>query len=159
MLVDAFDNWSFYYPNNALWKQAFSFLAALTPDSEPTDMVPILEEKMMARVMCYETRAVADAVLEAHDNYVDIQMSLVNTECIDWFPRSALTIKTPYNSDSDAVFFERPPLQPVRIYNQPGMFTVLFPQDAHAPQLMAGNAPETVKKVVVKVRLSALQEG
>lgn len=109
--------------------------------------------------MRYDTVSVEDAVLEAHDRYLDIQMSLVNTECIDWFPRTALTIQTPYNPDSDALFFERPRDGAVQVVNRPGIVTVLFPQDAHAPQLRCGSAPGWVKKVVVKVSLEALRDA
>ncbi len=158
MIVDAFENWKFYYPGNEIWRCAFEYLRSLTPDAAPGEMTPILNDRVKGRVMCYETMSAEKAVLEAHDRYLDIQMSLVNTECIDWFPRASLTIQTPYNPDSDALFFERPRNGVVRIVNRPGIFTVLFPQDAHAPQLMCDSTPDRVKKVVVKVKLAALQE-
>lgn len=157
MIVDAFENWNFYYPGNDVWQCAFEYLGALTPETEPGEMISILKDRVKGRVMCYDTVSAEKAVLEAHDRYLDIQMSLINTECIDWFPRASLSVKTPYNADSDVVFFERPGTGAVRITNRPGTFTVLFPQDAHAPQLMCGATPDRVKKVVVKVELAALQ--
>ena len=157
MIVDAFTNWNFYYPGNAVWRCAFEYLQSLTPEAEPGEMVPILDDRIKGRVMCYDTVAVENSVLEAHDRYLDIQMSLVNTECIDWFPRATLTVKTPYNPESDVLFFERPVNGAIRIINRPGIFTVLFPRDAHAPQLMHGATPDHVKKVVVKVNLAAVQ--
>jgi len=157
MIVDAFTNWNFYYPGNAVWRCAFEYLKSLTPDSEPGEMLSILDDRVKGRVMRYDMVTVENSVLEAHDRYLDIQMSLVNTECIDWFPRATLTVKTPYNPESDALFFERPENGAIRITNRPGIFTVLFPQDAHAPQLRCDATPGWVKKVVVKVKLTALQ--
>ena len=159
MIVDTFENWRFYFSDCQAWQCAFDYLRTLTPDAEPGEMTSVMGETVMARVMCYETRPVENAVLEAHDRYVDIQISLVNTECIDWYPRASLMTKTPYDVNADVVFFDRPDAAPLRVVNRPGMFTVLFPQDAHSPQLMPGTTPGLVKKVVVKVLASALQTG
>lgn len=159
MIIDFIPKWRCYFPGNAAWQSAFTFLESLSVDAEPTEMVPILGDRVMARVMSYTTRTEDDAVLEAHNTYVDIQTSLLNQERIDWFPRATLTIKTAYNATSDAIFFVRPERSPISIINIPGQFVVLFPQDAHSPQLVVGSTPELVKKVVVKVKLSELCPG
>lgn len=158
MIVDTVENWSKYFSGNDVWRQAFEYLSSLTADTEPGEMTSILDDRLRARVMCYSTLSPEQAVLEAHDKHVDIQMSLKDTECIDWFPRAVLTAKGAYDAGSDATFFERPAFAPVRVVNRPGIFTVLFPQDAHSPQLNPGLEPGTVKKVVVKVLASALQD-
>jgi YhcH/YjgK/YiaL family protein len=41
------------------------------------------------------------------------------------------------------------------VTNRPGHCTILFPEDAHMPKLSIG-VPRIVKKVVVKIRVSAL---
>jgi|LSQX01.3.fsa_nt_gb biofilm protein TabA len=156
MIVDIIDNWKKYYPNNALWQQAFDYLLSLNEDTPPCEMQSLVGDQVKGRVMCYTTCAPEDTVLEGHDLYVDIQMSVTGTECIDWFPRSQLTIKTPYDPASDALFFERPDFGPVRVLNRPGFFTVLFPQDVHATQVWENARPVEVKKAVVKILLSAL---
>ncbi|MFV0349350.1 MAG: YhcH/YjgK/YiaL family protein, partial [Halodesulfovibrio sp.] len=38
-----------------------------------------------------------------------------------------------------------------------GVFSVLYPEDVHAPGVAKEGIPEPVKKVVVKIRLSRLQ--
>ena len=157
MIIDTLENWPKYFRSNDVWRQAFEYLASLTADAEPGEMTSILDDRLRARVMRYATMSPEQAVLEAHDKHVDIQMSLVNAECIDWFPRAGLTPKCAYDPGADAIFFERPDFTPVRVFNRPGVFTVLFPQDAHSPQLTPGQAPEMVTKVVVKVLASALQ--
>jgi biofilm protein TabA len=152
MIVDSLGQWGLYFPQNEVWECAFAYLHTLTGSAEPTEMKPVLDDRVLARVMSYQTCSAEDAVLEAHEIYVDIQMSLINGEGIDWFPRSLLTAVTPYDQNSDVLFFKRPDFAPVHIINKPGMFTVLFPSDAHAPQLMAGTEPDLVKKVVVKIK-------
>jgi YhcH/YjgK/YiaL family protein len=152
MIIDRIENWKKYF-DGPVWQKAFEYLGALGPDSPDTEMLPLMGDNLKGRVMTYDTKTPEDAeIIEAHDQYVDIQMSLRGTEIIDWFPRAALTVKTPYNAESDAVFFGLPGPSPVRVRNEPGMFTVLFPQDAHMPGLNPGAASENVKKVVVKVK-------
>jgi YhcH/YjgK/YiaL family protein len=102
--------------------------------------------------MTYQTCLPEESVLETHDKYIDIQMSLMNSEAIDWFPRHVLEVRVPYDPDLDRTFYHRPEMAPVRINNFPGFFTVLHPDDAHMPKLMTAGKPELVKKVVVKVR-------
>jgi len=156
MIVDHIDNWALYSEAEA-WRVAFEYLLALGPDAEPTEMTPVMGKDVMARIMRYDTRTVDEAVLEAHNQYVDIQMTLNGGEGIDWFPRALLTGKAPYDPDNDVVFFHRPDtIAPVRVPNLPGRFCALFPNDAHSPQLVLGDAPAAVKKVVVKIRASAL---
>lgn len=155
MIVDHIGNWA-AYNTSAPWKFAFDYLHSLTPEAETTEMTPLMGDDVLARVMCYETRSVDDAVLEAHDAYVDIQMTLAGGEGIEWFPRSTLTVKTPYDAAADVVFFYRPDIAPVRIQNVPGMFSVFFPDDAHSPQLTLGDAPALIKKVVVKLLAAAI---
>ncbi len=106
---------------------------------------------MYAVIMTYDTCAPQDALLETHDRCIDIQVSLKNSEAIDWYPRSSLRIQNEYDPDRDRTLYRRPGVAPARVCNCPGFFTVLFPQDAHMPKLMTGSRPEQVKKVVVKV--------
>jgi biofilm protein TabA len=156
MIVDHIDNWTLY-SKAEVWRVAFEYLCALSPDAEPTEMTPVMGEDVMARVMHYDTRTVDEAVLEAHNQYVDIQMTLDGGEGIDWFSRAALMEKAPYDPVNDVVFFHRPDtVAPVRVSNLPGRFCALFPNDAHSPQLVLGDASGAVKKVVVKIRASAL---
>ncbi|MBI3117876.1 MAG: YhcH/YjgK/YiaL family protein [Candidatus Hydrogenedentes bacterium] len=155
MMADRLINWKRYFSGEP-WTKAFEFLETLTPESEVNNLIPIQGEDIFARIMSYPTRPPEEAMLEAHDNYIDIQMSLVNTEGMEWYPRPPLEIKIPYDTSSDALFFHRPGNAPVFIRNAPGMFVVFFPNDAHLCQVMCSDARETVKKVVVKVRLALL---
>jgi YhcH/YjgK/YiaL family protein len=69
-----------------------------------------------------------------------------------WFPVAGLEVKTPYDPEKDVEFYHRPGAGPARVNVSPGTFVVLFPWDAHMPQLAVEGVPTTVKKVVVKIR-------
>jgi len=151
MIVDRLENWRHYFTGPA-WTRVFGFLASLTPDAE-SGVTHIDNEAIYARVMSYETRGPDDAVLETHEQYVDVQMALAGAEGIDWFPKSGLEVKTPYDAVTDVTFYHRPGVSPAHVDVHPGTFAVFFPEDAHMPQLVVGDAPAEVKKVVVKVHV------
>ena len=156
MIADRLGQWEHYF-SGEVWECAFRFLESLHPDSEETKTT-LQGDDMFACVMSYETRSIQEAKLEAHRKYIDIQMTLVGAERIDWFPLENLEVKTPYD-DTDFEFYHRPGDAPIHIDNHPGNFAVLFPDDAHMPQLVVGDAPKIVKKVVVKVRLDLVRDS
>ena len=156
MIVDHIDNWR-KYPLGAAWEDAFSFLNALDP-SAPEEETKIDGDRLFARVMSYATRdeTSSDAVLEAHRRYADIQMALIGSERIAWYPTTSLNAKTAYDQEKDVQFFdyERPADVQVSVF--PGTFVFLLPQDAHMPQLKTDGRGGDVKKVVVKIDLDLL---
>ena len=150
MIVDSLDNWRATF-RGPLWTQVFHALEQLTPET-PEGETRLDGDNLIMRVMSYDTRPPEQGALEAHRDYIDVQMPLVAGEGIDWYPVSGLAVRTAYDAAKDVIFFERPTRMPVRVNLFPGSFCVLLPTDAHMPQLMTGNAPERIKKVVVKVR-------
>lgn len=88
------------------------------------------------------------APLEAHRQYIDIQLPLSGTESIGWKPLDACQCPTaPYDAARDIVFFDDAydTVIPVGC----GQFVVFFPNDAHAPAMTDG----TLRKLVVKIRI------
>lgn len=151
MIHDRLENWTLYF-NHPVWRTAFDYLAGLSEESEVLKRVEIQGSDIYASLQSYLTIRPEDAQPEAHNRYIDIQMSLSNCEVIEWFPRKQLQQHTPYSGTDDIEFFHRPGPAPVRIGNCPGFFTVLFSEDAHLPKAMCGSTPDQVKKVVVKVK-------
>lgn len=150
MIVDRLENWQRYFRGEA-WRKTFEYLMALTPDA-PEGIIEIQGRDIYARVMSYETTMEDQSALEAHREYIDIQVSLVNEERIDWFPLKGLTPKDDYNPEKDVIHYHSPRTAPAHVAMQPGMFAVLFPEDAHMPKLITAR-PHWMKKVVVKLRI------
>jgi len=153
MIVDRIEHWRRYQGGDA-WETACTYLEGLDATAEVCDHHPLSEEDVFARVLSYPTRSREEAVVEAHEEYIDIQLSLVSSEGIDCFQRSGLAEETRYNAANDVTYFRKGVLPVARVINVPGQFTVLFPEDAHMPQLIVGDASRMVKKVVVKLRAS-----
>lgn len=157
MIAARLADWRHYF-QGPVWESAFAFLEQLPVGSPDNDgLVPIPDSALRYRVMSYPTRGPEGGVIEAHDTHVDIQMSLVGAEAIDWYERSGLVASQPYDAENDYVLFEKPGSITGSVINAPGYFSVYFPEDAHMAQQMVGGVVETVRKVVIKVPLSLVR--
>lgn len=95
------------------------------------------------------TRPAADAPLEAHRLYIDVQVVLAGTDTIGWSPLEACrTEAVPYDPIKDIVFFRDAPAALIAV--TAGHLAIFFPEDAHAPLIGDGSS---VKKQVIKVRV------
>ncbi|MBC8207206.1 MAG: YhcH/YjgK/YiaL family protein [Kiritimatiellales bacterium] len=154
MIIDSIKNHTLY-PYGDLWAKAFDFLRTATPELEDGKVV-LDGDDLFAGINCYETKARADAKLETHQHYVDIQVLLSGTECLEIFRKDGLSVSEPYDPNKDAEFYEVPETAPVRVTLKPGQFIVFFPEDAHMPSLNAGDRSKPVQKVVIKLRADRL---
>ena len=155
MIIDTVDNWQ-HYPLGAAWKEVFNFLQTLTPDSEEKKYT-IGDDDIFAQISSYKTCAPETTELETHDKYVDVQMVLSGGEKMECAPRAELEISVPYDSDRDVAFYKSLDPRPIQVEMVPGTFVMLFPHDAHMPELMRGGKAELVKKVVVKINAELLK--
>ena len=96
----------------------------------------------------YETQPLNDTP-EAHVKYIDIQCLLYGKEHMNVGALEDMTEEVLPRPEGDIRFY-RGPTDTVTLC--PGKFAVLFPGDAHAPNIAVG-APEKVRKVVVKVKV------
>ena len=100
-------------------------------------------------VQRYKTKDASEGKFEAHRKYIDIQAVLKGKEIIGYANIDSLKENVPYKED--IVFFETPDdYNEVKL--QDGMFTVLFPEDAHMP-LLDYNGKNDVVKIVVKIKI------
>jgi YhcH/YjgK/YiaL family protein len=157
MIIDTLANWE-HYPLGTAWQRVFEFLQSLTSAAEEKRYA-IQGDEIYAMISRYETRTPETAKLETHRKYVDIQVVLQGRERLEWFPRAGLTSETPYDPAKEAEFYRRAFPGPVQVDLSPGIFVMLYPQDAHMPGLTIGQKPERIKKVVVKVAVELLAAG
>jgi len=130
MIVDRLENWK-TYPLGETWKRAM--------------------------VVSYQTRSAETAAFEAHRKYADIQAVLSGEETLEWAPLEGLELRDRYNEGKDIEFHKRIDGTGVPLILRPGLFTLLLPQDAHAPQLHVGDTPNKVKKIVIKLDIDLLR--
>lgn len=147
MIIDRLENLAEYACLNPLFAEAMDYLHnhdLLDAEIGKT----VLKEKDLSVTIAYAPpKTKEEAKLEAHKNYIDIQIPLTGVEVMGYTP-SACCEETmvPYNSEQDIVFFTGTAQSYMAV--EPGMFAVFFPQDAHAP----GITQSGVKKAIFKVK-------
>ncbi len=130
-----------------------SFLSTLTAET-PVGHYEICDG-IFANIDEYNTKAPINCDLEAHRKYIDVQLLLAGEEQIDFCNINELVIKIPYGEARDVMFFQlREKVN--SLYLKPGNFALFYPEDAHRPQMAVSSECRKVKKVVVKILLSAL---
>lgn len=150
MIVDSVINITRYIPEASVSKVQ-GFMAKVNP-SMPEGYHPIDGDNIYARVMSYNTSARKDCKIEAHNEYVDVQSTLIGSEGIEIFDRSALNVEAAYDKEQDVEFFEETIPSYLFVDNQPGRFSMIFPEEAHRPQISVNGKNEVVKKFVIKIR-------
>jgi len=150
MIQDHLGQSSRYTAPHPRFAAAFDFLANLPADL-PAGRTEIDGTNVFALVQRYTTRAAANAVFEAHRQYIDVQFVQAGRETILWAPLVALAqVTQPYDAEKDVAFFAAPDRwTPLRL--EENQFAILFPDDAHAPCLDCAGRGD-VPKVVIKAR-------
>lgn len=126
------------------------FLKTLSKDT-PVGHYEI-EDGTFANVDVYTTKLHKDCKLEAHKNYIDIQMLLDGVEELDYTAVEGLKISEAYDENRDVMFFEPPQKSLDTVILQGDKFAFIYPHEAHQPQMARCGQPQEVKKVVVKIR-------
>lgn len=109
-----------------------------------------IDEKTYANIEEYNTKSHENCNFEAHKRYIDIQILLKGEERLDFRHTEGLTIKEAYNDEKDIMFFEdKETIGTVKLTD--GYFAMLFPHDAHRPQMNSSEVSKCVKKVVIKI--------
>ncbi|MBP3924763.1 YhcH/YjgK/YiaL family protein [bacterium] len=136
------------YPN--IKKEAVDFIKNLDI-SIPSGRVEIAEG-IYANIEEYSLKNFDDTKMEAHKDYIDIQILLKGYERIDFTDVSDLKINIPYDEKRDIMFLSNPEKYNT-IYLDGENFALIYPHEAHRPQISPDEKCNVVKKVVVKIKV------
>ncbi len=145
MVVDSLQSAERYFELHRRFPAAFDFLRSPGVGALPSGRHSIDGDNLFAIVSQGPARTRAEARLEAHRKYIDIQMVLKGTDEMGWKTISACRVGGGYDDDRDVQFFDDSPSAWVAV--TAGTFCIFFPTDCHAPLVGEG----TIHKVVVKV--------
>ncbi len=109
-----------------------------------------------ANVDEYTTKLHENCKPEAHKKYIDIQIMLDGVEELDYTDIEGLDVSEAYDSARDVMFFAKPERVLNKVVLAAGKFILLYPHEAHQPQMAYKNLPAAVKKVVVKIPVDRL---
>jgi YhcH/YjgK/YiaL family protein len=157
MIVENISNWKIHF-RNPVWEVVFAEIKLLNQHT-PGGERKIQNDDVILKVFSYETVSPQDprAELESHRKYIDIHMTIMGCEKIEWYPASLLTAKGLYNDEEDAIYYERKEAPAgAEIIMYPGIFAALWPEDAHMPRIMTDGKSELIKKAVCKINVDII---
>ncbi len=149
MILDSLRNSARYYALNPRLKRAFEYIASTNLEALEAGRHDIEGDDIFVNVMEVGLKKPADAKLEVHNVYLDIQVLVCgDEERFGWSERAAVSKPLgDFDAQKDIQFFDDAPQTYYAMRR--GQFTILLPDDAHAP--MVGEGP--IKKIIVKVRM------
>ncbi len=150
MVLDQIANAALYHPLGPGFKLGLQYLRDFNPET-PVGKLELDGRNVRATIESYTTAPAPGRDYEAHRLHADIQYIVSGEELIYHAPLGRLRETKPYNLEKDVTMYDGDDIQP--IYLQPGQFAILWPQDAHKPNI-SWRGPTANKKVVIKVRIA-----
>ncbi len=151
MILSTLSLSSRFAPLHPLFPRAFEFIRNTDLLALEPGIYPIVGDDLFAIVENADGRSRADAQLECHRKYIDIQLVLEGTDEMGW--KALADCHNPvsdYSAEKDIQFFHDAPA--TWIVTPPGAFCIFFPDDAHAPLVSTGN----IRKVIFKIAVDAV---
>ncbi len=146
MIFDTLDQADRYLASHPLFARAFAFLRDTDLKALEPGIHAVQGEQIFAIVEVCSGRTRAEAKLECHRRYIDIQLVLEGVDEMGWKPLAeCVDPATDYDAARDIRFFKDAPAS--WIATPPGSFCLFFPDDAHAPLV----SDALIRKVVVKI--------
>ena len=151
MILDTIANAGLYVGLHPRFARAFEILKDKSLSEKTDGKYPVDGYNIYYSIQKYTTKPLNEGKLEAHRKYIDIQFVLSGEELLGYAPLKGLKIAEEYNPQKDIAFYEIPP-EITKAKLEPGLFCILFPEDAHLPCRQI-NEPIEVQKVVIKILL------
>jgi len=148
MILDTLNNLEHYAKLHPLFPQVIAFLRDTDLSALNTGIHPIIEKQLFVIVEEAQGRTRAEAKLECHRKYIDIQLVLEGVDEMGWKPLAACQQPvSDYNEERDIRFFND--AADSWISTPPNNFCIFFPQDAHAPLVSTGKIRKLIFKIAV----------
>ena len=139
-----------YAALHPLFARAFAYLRDTDLNALTPGVHQIIDQQLFLIVEEANGRTRAEAKLEAHRKYIDIQLVLEGVDEMGW--KALSDCHQPldeHNVQRDIRFFDDVPATWIAV--PPQHFCIFFPDDAHAPLVSVG----AIRKVIVKIALDA----
>lgn len=147
MILDSLANMEAYAALNSRFPQVFETLRKTNLSALAEGRYPIDGDESFMLISERDLKAPADAAMEAHDEYIDIQIVISGSEGFGWKDRTlCVAPRGEMDTTKDILFFDDAPSTYFTLGE--GESAIFFPADVHAPLVGQGH----VKKCVVKVK-------
>lgn len=148
MILDTLQNGMKYASVHPRFAKAFEYLLNNDLAALPTGKVELEGTDLIINIVDITGKTEADARMETHRNFIDIQVPVGQTETMGWKATEKLCEPTQeYDAVKDLTFYADKATGMFDV--QPYEFAVFFPEDGHQPGIAEG----TYRKIIVKVRV------
>lgn len=147
MIIDSLKNHAAYAALHPRFAKAFEYLLTADFSALPEGRNEIDGDEVFLMMQRGTLRKAADALLEVHDRYIDIQLVIEGVETFGWAERSELVLpRGEFDAEKDILFFGDKPETFYTLHG--GRMSIFFPEDAHAPMIGEGNIVKCIVKVL-----------
>ena len=141
-----------YKSLHPLFPRAFEFIRNTDLTALKPGVHHIIDKQLFVIVEEAEGRTRAEAKLECHRKYIDIQLVLEGTDEMGWKPLADCHQPvSDYSEERDIRFFND--AADSWISTPANTFCIFFPDDAHAPLVSTGK----IRKLIFKVAVNSNQ--
>ncbi len=142
-----------YAALHPLFPRAFEYMRDTDLNALAPGVHQVIEQQLFVIIEVANGRTRAEAKLEAHRKYIDIQLVLQGVDEMGWKPLADCHQPLDeYNAERDICFFDD---TPDRWIATPAYhFCIFFPDDAHAPLVSTGAIRKAVFKIAVDAQSS-----
>ena len=149
IIIGSLEHAEDYYHLHRAFEAAFAFLRQDALAELPTGRHEIDGDRLFCMISKGPGRSRAEAKLEAHRKYIDIQYVIAGTDEIGSKPTADCTlVDTDYDTEKDIEFFKDEPESWTKV--PAGSFIIFFPEDAHAPLVSHGEIHKAVLKIAAE---------
>jgi YhcH/YjgK/YiaL family protein len=149
VITDSLERAEDYYYMHPAFQRAFAFLRGDSLAELPDGRHEIDGDRLFCIISKGRGRGRAEAKLEAHRKYIDIQYVIAGTDEMGSAPTAECRLPdTGYDAEKDIEFFNDEPQSWTKV--PAGSFIIFFPERAHAPLISDGQIHKAVLKIAVE---------
>ena len=145
MVIDNLSNMRDYESLHPLFGKAFDFIEQTDLTALQPGKIALIDNELIVNVNQIPPKGKEEAKLETHNEYIDIQVPISGVEVMGYTQRADLP-EAAYDAAIDMTLYDGAAANYFTV--SPGMFTLFFPEDGHAP----GITSTGLKKIIIKVK-------
>lgn len=149
MIIDKLENADRYFTSVPGLEQFIRFFNDNDLEELPACKLKLDGDDLKVDILDFKGKEESSCKLEAHRDYLDIQIPLTDSETMGWKAQvDCQDVKAEYDEGKDVEFYSDKPV--IRFTVPAGHFVVFFPEDAHQPGIAPG---KQYRKIIVKSRV------
>jgi biofilm protein TabA len=133
---------------NPYFQELFNYVKENDMLNAPIGKIVLRENELFVNNNMIDGKKLEDQPLEAHQKYIDVHILLKGKETFGWKRTSDVKVwNEPYDEEKDCILANEK--ADTYFTLKPGDFVIVFPEDAHAPNISSGKIRKIVAKVLV----------